>query len=195
VKIETDVQPSACLKGLPSLARVGLEATLDKGLFNMTYYGRGEVESYPDRKTGTEMGVWKTTVLDNEFDYIVPGENGNKTDCRLAAFQDTNGRGVCFVADPDGASLNIGATLNSQLELHRALHTCDVGGKKNGQAPIYAHVDHRIMGVGGDVSWFPAVYPDYLVKANEAFNYTIWMVPLSEGDDPLLLAKNVQEST
>lgn len=192
VKVETKVQPNACLKNLPSLARVGLEATLDKSLFNMTYYGRGEVENYPDRKTGTEVGIWKTTVEDNEFDYIVPSENGNKTDCRFVAFQDTKGRGVCFVADPDGKSINIGATLNSQADLHSALHTCDVGGKKNGEVPIYAHIDHRIMGVGGDVSWFPAVYPDYVVKADEEFNYTVWLLPLSEGDDPYLLAKNIQ---
>lgn len=191
VKIETHVRPKSCISKVPSLARVGFEAVLDAQLYNMTYYGRGEVENYSDRKAGTEMGIWKTTVVENEFDYIVPSENGNKSDCRWVSFQDTHGRGIGFVADPDGDSINVGATLNSQSALHRALHTCDVGHKRNGEAPIYAHIDHKLMGVGGDVSWFPVVYPDYVVKPDKDFHYSLWLVPLSEGDDPLLIAKNV----
>ena len=191
VKMETHIRPKSCISNVPSLARVGFEAVLDAQLYNMTYYGRGEVENYSDRKAGTEMGIWKTTVTGNEFDYIVPSENGNKSDCRWVSFQDAHGRGISFVADPDGDSINVGATLNSQSSLHRALHTCDVSNKRNGEAPIYAHIDHRLMGVGGDVSWFPVVYPDYLVKPGKDFHYSLWLVPLSEGDDPVLLAKNV----
>ena len=191
VKIETHVRPKTSISRVPSLARVGFEAVLDAQLYNMTYYGRGEVENYSDRKAGTEMGIWRTTVEGNEFEYIVPSENGNKSDCRWVAFQDAHGRGIGFVADPDGDSINVGATLNSQTVLHHALHTCDLSHRRNGEAPIYAHIDHRLMGVGGDVSWFPVVYPDYLVKPDKDFHYSLWLVPLSEGDDPLLRAKNV----
>lgn len=191
VKMETHIHPNSCISSVPSLARVGFEAVLDSQLFKMTYYGRGEVENYADRKAGTEMGVWTTTVEGNEFNYIVPSENGNKSDCRWVAFQDATGRGICIVADPDGDSINVGATLNTQAELHHARHTCDVGSRKNGDAPIYAHIDHKIMGVGGDVSWFPVVYPEYLVTPDKDFNYSIWLIPLSEGDNPLLLAKAV----
>jgi hypothetical protein len=47
------------------------------------------------------------------------------------------------------------------------------------------------MGVGGDVSWFPVVYPEYLVTPDKDFEFSIWLMPLSEGDNPLLLAKAV----
>jgi hypothetical protein len=47
--------------------------------------------------------------------------------------------------------LNIGASLNSQIELQNALHTCDLEPRGNGEGPIYVSIDHRIMGVAGDV--------------------------------------------
>jgi beta-galactosidase len=190
IKIETHVHPNSCLRSVPSLARVGFEVVLNSKLFNMTYYGRGDVENYCDRKAGTAMGIWKTTVRENEVDYIVPSENGNKTDCRWVAFQASNGSGVCFVADPGGDSLNVGASLNSQVELHRALHTNDVNKLGNGDGPIFAHLDHKMMGVGGDVSWFPVVYPDYLISPKQDFHYSFWILPLKEGDDPISLVRS-----
>jgi beta-galactosidase len=192
IKVETHVHPNSCLQSIPSLARVGFEVVLNAKLYNMMYYGRGEVENYCDRKAGTEMGIWKTTVGKNEVDYIVPSENGNKCDCRWVSFQASNGSGVCFVADPEGDSINIGASLNSQAELHRALHTNDVNKRSNGEGPIFAHLDHKMMGVGGDVSWFPAVYPDYVIPPKQDFHYSFWIIPLNEGEDPISSVRNLQ---
>lgn len=188
VKLETKVHPNACIKDIPSLARVGWEAVLDAKLFHMTYYGRGQVENYPDRKAGTEIGIYNTTVDENEVDYIVPSENGNKSDCRWVTFRDGRGRGLLIVSE-HASVMNIGASHFTQAELHRALHT--MARKTNNNAPIYAHIDHKIMGVAGDVSWFPAVYPEYRIEATRDFEYTVWLVPLSDNDDPLMLAKNI----
>lgn len=149
VKVETSINPDRSIYKIPSLARVGMLMKLNKHLFNMSFCGRGEVENYPDRKAGTEMGVWHTTAKDNEFDYIVPSENGNKTDCGWAAFLDTKGNGVCVVSNGD--DFNLGASMNTQAELHQALHTSDLQPHENGDAPIYASIDHRMMGVAGDV--------------------------------------------
>jgi beta-galactosidase len=191
VKVESSVRPQSYIKNVPSLARIGLEAVLDSRFFLMTWCGRGKLENYPDRKASAEMGIWQTTVEENEFNYIVPSENGNKSDCIWVAFQDESGRGLCFVADPGGNNLNVGASLNSQAQLHNALHTRDVGGTKNEDGPIYARVDHLVMGLGGDASWFPAVYPQFLVKPDKEYNFSVWLIPLSEGDDPIIQAKNV----
>lgn len=46
------------------------------------------------------------------------------------------------------------------------------------------------MGVGGDNSWFPVVYPEFLVKANKDYRYDVWLLPLQKGDDASYMACN-----
>ena len=45
--------------------------------------------------------------------------------------------------------------------------------------------------VGIICSWFPAVYPEYLIKADEEFKYKVWLVPFSPNDTPARVAKSV----
>ena len=151
ISIHHQVYPQRPVQSLPCLPRVGLSLPLSKDLFNMRYYGRGPIENYPDRKACAKMGVFQTTAKDNEFDYIVPSENGNKTDCRWAAYHTNDGRGIVVVTDKDCPSMNAGVSLNQQHELHSALHTVDLKERRNGDTPVYATIDHKMLGVGGDV--------------------------------------------
>lgn len=150
--VKNSVAPQRSIKSVRTIPRVGLSLPLCSTLFNMTYCGRGEVENYPDRKACARMGVYDTTARDNEFDYIVPSENGNKTDCRWVAFRDDQGRGI-MVASEEGSTkpINVGASLNSQRELHAALHTVDLEERRNGDGPVFATIDYKMMGIAGDV--------------------------------------------
>jgi hypothetical protein len=41
-------------------------------------------------------------------------------------------------------------------------------------------------------SWFPAVYPEFLIKADQEFNYKFWLVPYSKKEgSPGKIAKRV----
>jgi beta-galactosidase len=151
IAVDVNVIPSTKLKSIPSLPRVGMSAKLDASMYNITYYGRGPGENYPDRKSGSEMGVYLSTAKDNEFEYILPTENGNKSNCRWACFHDDHGSGLCIVSDKSSDDLSVGASLNSQLELQKAQHTCDLELRENGESPVYVTFDHKIMGVGGDL--------------------------------------------
>jgi len=71
--------------------------------------------------------------------------------------------------------LHFSALLHSASELHEATHTC-----VEGKHPIHINIDHRLMELGGDVSWHPCVYTDYLVKARD-FEYSFWILPLRRG--------------
>ena len=153
ISIDNHVVPSSRLQSIPSLPRVGMMAMLDSSMYKMTFYGLGPGENYPDRKAGAEMGIYQSTAKDNEYNYIVPSENGNKSNCRWAAFQDESGNGICIVSDTKCDDLHFGASLNSQLELHNALHTCDLETRENGAGPVYVSIDHKMMGVGGDLRY------------------------------------------
>lgn len=166
------IRPSRYIRNIPSLARIGNRLTLDPSLYRVTYLGRGPHENYPDRKASADVGVWKTTPVEMHVDdYIVPGENGNRTDCRWISFTDQNGSGVLIVGTNGGLLLNFSASLWSQAELRESLHTCDLERRENGKHCVYVNIDHALMGVGGDVSWNPCVYDQFRIKATQSYHY------------------------
>jgi beta-galactosidase len=170
IHVSYRIVPSDFLRSIPSLPRVGISMEVDPGLYNIQYYGRGPYENYPDRKAGSHMGLWETTPLEMGYDYIVPSENGSRSDCEWIAFGSRDGGEGMLVVAEAGSSFSCSALLHSIDELHHAEHTCDLDARENGKHPIHVNIDHQLMGVGGDVSWFPCVYPEFLVKAQE-YNY------------------------
>lgn len=156
VRISQHVVPQSPLRRTASIARVGVNFQIDPSLYHIQYFGRGPGENYPDRKSGSEIGVFTTTPNDMGYlKYIVPGENGSRSDCEWIAFSNDDGEGVCIVsAATDSNSESSGfccsALLHSSDELHVATHTCDLGRRENGVDPIHVNVDHKLMGVGGD---------------------------------------------
>lgn len=194
IRISCAVVPQLPLKRTPSLPRVGLTMQLEPQFYNIQYFGRGPGENYPDRKAGSELGVYKTTPTDMAYlGYIVPGENGSRSDCEYVSFRPDDGEGFLVASTlPTNAlsTFNCSAQLHSINELHQARHTCDLERRENGQHPVHVNIDHKLMGVGGDNSWFPVVYPEFLVKPNNDYRYDIWLLPLQKDDDPAFVARN-----
>lgn len=195
VRISSHLEPHSILRHIPSVPRVGMHLQLARSLFNIQYFGRGPDENYPDRKSGCKMGVFATTPVDMAYDgYIVPGENGSRSDCEWITFRSGDGSGVSIVSDTDSgknSTFSCSALLHSAGELHTATHTCDLARRANGSDPIHVNVDHQLMGVGGDNSWFPVVYPEFLVKATDDFHYSLWLVPLKKDDDAAVSARHI----
>ena len=57
---------------LPPPARVGLNLAVAPDLRQLTWYGRGPMESYPDRKTGARLGRFECRVEDTHVAYMLP---------------------------------------------------------------------------------------------------------------------------
>jgi beta-galactosidase len=190
IQISQQVTPLPILRTVASLARVGLNLQLDPSLYRVQYFGRGPGENYPDRKSGSRMGVYNTTAAEMGYEkYIFPVENGSRSDCEWVAFRSTLGDGLCIVSEREH-TLSCSALLHSATELDAATHTCDLLKRRNGDAPVHVNLDHQLMGLGGDTSWYPVVYPQYRVKAMSEYQYKLWLVPLEKNDDPSLLARN-----
>jgi Beta galactosidase small chain len=171
-------------------------------------------QNYPDRKAAAEMGFYETTSSCVGYTYIVPSENGSRSDCRWVAFRGVDGAGICIASErSDGFSFS--SLLHSASELNAAAHTCDLETRKDGEHPIHCSIDHRLMGLGGDTrqvsmnvafvndcarssqsvilfySWYPVVYPQFLVKPSEEFKYCIWLLPLEAEANPAIAAGNL----
>ena len=182
------------LQTVMSLPRVGLTMQLEPQFHNIQYFGRGPGENYPDRKAGSELGIYKTTPFDMPYlKYVVPGENGSRSDCEYVAFRSNDGEGFLVASTlPSNAlsTFNCSAQFHSISELHQALHTCDLPRRNNGEHAVHVNIDHRLMGLGGDTSWYPVVYPEFLVKPNTDYRYDIWLLPLRKEDESSFVARN-----
>ena len=97
LKIHHVIKPQGTMPAW--LPRIGVTFGLDGSLSNVEWHGRGPQASYPDRKSGYRLGIWKTTVEDMYEPYLIPQDFGLRTDNRWVRMTDAEGRGVEFSVD------------------------------------------------------------------------------------------------
>ena len=81
------------------LPRIGLTLSLDKSLRQVEWYGRGPQASYPDRKSGYRIGIWKSDMDEMYEPYLIPQDYGLRTDNRWVRLTDESGVGLEFAMD------------------------------------------------------------------------------------------------
>ena len=150
-----------------------------------SWYGRGPHETYADRKLGARIGVYGGSVEDQYVPYIVPQENGNKTDVRWASLTDENNTGLLIVGLP---LLNVSAHHFTAEDLTEARHTYELKRRD----AITLNLDYTQSGLGNG-SCGPGVLPKYLLESSE-YGYRLRLRPLSKGTaSPATLTKQVLE--
>ncbi|MFV0468942.1 MAG: glycoside hydrolase family 2 TIM barrel-domain containing protein [Dysgonomonas sp.] len=82
------------------LPRIGYRLSMPSGFENMTWFGRGPLDSYADRKESCLAGLYNSTVTNQWVNYILPQETGNKEEVRWLSLRNNAGEGLLFVA-PD----------------------------------------------------------------------------------------------
>lgn len=161
--VEYDVK---LLDEFPPLARVGVQFAMPVSYNQINWFGRGPFESYSDRKESAFFGLYAGKVADQYFPYIMPQENGNKTDVSWLKLSGLN-RGLEIQSH---SVMNINVQDYSQKALNSAKPNHElVRGDKT-----YVHIDYQQMGLGGDDSWSPRVHPQYLLNSEQYhFGFTL----------------------
>lgn len=67
---------------IPPLPRCGLRWSLPQGFNRVSWFGRGPMEAYDDRKSAAYFGVFESLVEDLHTHYTFPQENGRRADPR-----------------------------------------------------------------------------------------------------------------
>ncbi len=164
---------------LPWLPKLGLQLELSKDLERFIWYGRGPFETYPDRKTGARIGVYSGLAEDQYVSYVLPQENGNKTDVRWTALTNAQGIGLCIFAYP---TMNV--SLDRFENLERAVYDFQLREKDT----LTLNIDHQVTGVGGTPI---NVRPRYRTYPRE-YEYTVRLRPFStKEEDPMELSHQV----
>jgi len=142
---------------LPTLPRIGISFQTAEGFEQVEWYGRGPQENYIDRNAGTKIGRYAGSVDEQYFPYILPQENGNKTDVRW--FSLSNGeRTVTFTAE-DTLEFSVGHFTAD--DLFSSYHTNELINKKRPETIVT--IDHKQRGLGTG-SCGPATLAKYCVE-------------------------------
>ncbi len=142
---------------LPPLPRVGLRFILPARLERFTWVGRGQHESYADRKESARIDRWASTVSAEFEPYLMPQENGNKTDVRWATFTDAKGAGLRIEGAP---TFNVSAHHFTAHDLAAAQHTYELTPRPE----ITLNLDIAQAGLGTEACG-PGVLPQYELTA------------------------------
>lgn len=136
---------------VPSMFRFGMLMQMPYGIDRSTFYGRGPIENYCDRKESQNVSIYSQTADEQFYPYIRPQENGTKSDLRWWRQTDANGFGL-EVSN---------AGLFSASALHYNIEDLDDGDDKeqrhSPQVPKSKFtnliIDMAQTGVGGVDSW------------------------------------------
>jgi beta-galactosidase len=105
---------------LDDLPRVGVSLRLPAGFEQLSWFGRGPHESYPDRKRGAALGRYDSTVTAQYVPYILPQEHGNHADTRWLTLEREDGLGLRITA---AEPLQFSASHYSADAIFRSFHT------------------------------------------------------------------------
>ncbi|MEK3724104.1 glycoside hydrolase family 2 TIM barrel-domain containing protein [Paenibacillus sp. FSL H8-0034] len=166
-----------------TLPRIGLRLALTNDCDRAEWYGRGPGEAYADSKQAVKFGVYRKTVHELFTEYIVPQENGNRTDTRWLALTNEQGAGLLATGSPQ---FEFTARRYTSEDLEKAKHTYELKERDR----VFLHLDLAQNGIGS-ASCGPGVLPQYLLKA-EGFHFQVRLTPMTSGSgSPAQLAKRV----
>jgi len=175
-------------QGLPNIPKVGMQMAIDKNYTNVEFFGRGPMENYIDKRYGSDVGVYNQDIYDFMESYVVPQENGNRTDVRWMYLSDPKTRdGLLIVAD---SLLSMSAWPYTEKNIEEAKHT----NKLRVADYITLNIDLLQMGVGGNDSWSDVAAPleQYQIKA-QPYHYSFYIVPFnSKNKTASVLAKEIK---
>lgn len=127
-----------------ALPRLGYALKMPARYDQYTYYGRGPLNNYADRKTGSFVGLYKSTVKDQFVNFPKPQSMGNREDVRWCALTDAQGTGLEFIADHGAMSTS--ALPWSALQMTLAAHPHELPQSDGNNL----HLDCQVTGLGGN---------------------------------------------
>jgi beta-galactosidase len=158
-----------------NLFRFGMRMMMPEDFNAITYYGRGPVENYVDRKHSANLGIYRQSVDEQFYAYIRPQETGNKTDIRWWNICNAAKQGLNIVA----------AVPFSASALHYTMESLDEGTQKQqGHSPEVPKapltqlcIDKAQSGLGCVDSWGAIARREYQLLYGD-YEFTFMLSPL-----------------
>ena len=163
------------------LARIGLGMQFAEGFENVEFYARGPRSNYSDRKTGSYLGRFTTTVDDMVDEMIHPQTFGDHEDLRELILTNKTA-GVQL-------GVKVGGRASFSLSHYDESRWCTSGDSmwssklhwydltRNPQ--VYAHFDYMQRGLGNNSCGGDKILSDYECPSWDSYSYTLRFKPQS----------------
>ena len=152
IQIEETIEVPERWRDLP---RVGTRFEIAPRFDRIEWFGRGQHESYPDRKSSALIGVWQSRVSEQYHAFVVPQEHGAHSDTRWFTLTDRHGKGLrCTMLAP--------GSFSARYEHDATLATAMTIAEVEASDTIEVHVDAAIRGLG-TAACGPDVLPEHVV--------------------------------
>ena len=152
--------------------RVGLRFMLPHDFEDITWYGRGPHECYPDRKLGARITKQTAAIEALGHRYVRPQENGARCDVRWLSVsygENSVKRRAIKIKDMNGDGLIFSAWHYEQEELAAASHDFKLHRK-----PLTTlNVDSAMCGVGGDLPGIASLHEEFKLRGNKEYKLRI----------------------
>ena len=171
VKVTEDFKATEGAK-VSDMFRFGMLLQMPYTMEKSTYYGRGPIENYSDRKDCMRIAIYNDDADNQYFPYIRPQESGTKSDIRWWKQTDATGLGLQVKScTPFYASaLHFDTEELDDGDEKEQRHSFDL--KKSKFTNLFLDAAH--MGVGGENSWGAWPLEKYRVHyGNKTFNFVL----------------------
>ena len=167
-----------------TLARIGLGMQFASGFENVEFYARGPRSNYSDRKTGSYLGRFTTTVDDMVDEMIHPQTFGDHEDMRELILTNKASNVQIGIKAGGRASFSLSHydetkwCTSGDSMWNTKLHWYDL--TRNPQ--VYAHFDYMQRGLGNNSCGGDSCLSDYVCPSSGNYSYTLRFTPQSGGN-------------
>ena len=170
-----------------TLARLGYEFVLPKEYEDYTYYGRGPINNYGDRKASQYIEQYQSKVAEQFISFPKPQTMGNREDVRWVSLTKPSGEGVLFYTD---SVMTSSALPYSALELMLAPHPYEL--PEAGDTHLVLALSTTALG-GQSCGQGPPLKQYQTLGTPQVFSLSL--CPFKVGDDVKALTREKPEGT
>jgi beta-galactosidase len=151
---------------LPELPRIGIVIELPREYEQLTWYGRGPWDNYPDRKVSCPIGLWRSTVSQQYVHYPRPQDSGNHEDCTYVELRTKRGKRLRIEAVDEAFSFS--ALPYSAQYIASKTHDYEL----QEQGKTWLSIDCAVLGLGNS-SCGPGVLKKYSIDKTKTHQLRI----------------------
>lgn len=158
------------------LARMGVRLQLPKAFDRFTYLGRGPMENYSDRKRGSDIGLYSSSVQEQMTPYAKPMECGNHEDVHWAALTGKNL--PTLMVQGDESVLQVSALPYTDEVMTPIEYSIDLPES----AGTVVNIAHHTLGVGSNGCGPRPLEPYIVWSTPDSFSYVLRLLPAGQGN-------------
>lgn len=143
----------------------GMKFDLSREYDFVRWYGRGEHETYCDRKTGAKIGLYEKKVSELEHRYMRPQENGQRTDVRSLEIFGADDKKIVF-RQKGKTPFCFTCHHYDSYDLDDAKHIHNIQQKEE----TVLCIDLMQRGVGGDMPGSATLREPYIMHKGKKYN-------------------------